>query len=117
MPEIRDSPSFHKEILECVDRGLNALGPGINRVFYWHLENNLKITREEIPKRPEEVSKYLSFMFGVGSRVVENRIIHEIKIKFELEGLSEFASLSQAVQAASKSFLSRDPGVNKGNDE
>lgn len=96
-----DEVYVQTKICECVDAGLKQLGPNINRVIYFHVENKFHIKKEEIPSQPEAFSKALHSIFGSGAIVLERLIVQKIQEKFKLR-LKPKTSLVEAIQTAKR---------------
>ena len=69
-------------ILECVDRGLSALGEGIKTATLWHIEHTHNIKLERIVEEPDRFVDALDRMFGGASWVIISLILNEIRKAF-----------------------------------
>ncbi len=69
-------------IIECVDRGLSALGEGVKTATLWHIEHTHKVRLERVVEEPDRFVDALDQMFGGASRVIISLILDEIKKTF-----------------------------------
>jgi hypothetical protein len=73
-----------ERILACLDKGLSCLGDRAKDIVYWHLATTKGIQPKDILRRPQDFVKSLEEMFGVGRRVLEERIKKEILGEFPI---------------------------------
>ncbi len=77
-------------VLECIDRGLLALGENTREAIYWHVRQDYGLSRDDFVARPAEFTKALVDWFGKGGeRVLERAIVNEMKREFEIGGKAE----------------------------
>jgi hypothetical protein len=86
-----------KRLLECIDRGLDNFGAGVQQVVYFRLKQSLNMEREDVVKNPEKFEAFLDAMFGVGAERVKRSIMKEIDATFELDSAN---SMSDAIHKA-----------------
>ena len=67
--------SFEELLLEATDEGLTLLGESAKQVVYYHLENDFRINRQDIPYKIEEFTDAIESIFGVGARILEIQIM------------------------------------------
>ncbi len=70
--------SFEELLLEAVDKGLSSLGETCKQSIYFHLEKNFKLNKQDIPFRIEDFTEAMENIFGVGSKVLEIRIMKNL---------------------------------------
>lgn len=73
---------FEESVLECVDRGLDAVGESTKKVLYWQMKQGNNLERSEIVQKHKEFLWALRSMFGNGSKYLESHILTEIKVAF-----------------------------------
>jgi len=75
-----------KEILECIDRGLDTFGVNMKQVVYYRIQTVNHLNREEIVQKPLEFVNSLADMFGsVAVKIIEKSIVREIAQQFKLD--------------------------------
>jgi len=93
------------KVLQCIDDGLQALGDSGKKAIYYYLKKDLRLKRNEIPKKPETFCRGLTSMFGEeGADIIEKWIIEKLKISFHLKQQSEitFAKAIDMIKARQK---------------
>lgn len=79
-------PETERKTLQCVDEVLETLGISQAQAFISHLERNLGLRKEEIPRKPELFSKGLSLVFGEqAGEVLETAIVQKLLASLELD--------------------------------
>jgi hypothetical protein len=100
--------AFDKLLLEAVDEALTSLGDSARQAIYFHLEDQFKITKKEIPYHLEDFTGGLEKIFGLGARFIEILIMKNLygKIGQPLKwDESKELSFVEYVTAAKQSFL------------
>jgi len=98
MSLIEKSALSDEQIMGCIDRGLDRVGPNVKHLVYWHLQKIGHIKRAEIPNNPEDFVTALRGLYRESAAGVERAIIQEINISF---GLSFSATeIVKAIDAA-----------------
>ena len=69
-------------ILDSIDRGLSVFGEDVKIAIYWILENEYKMRRRDSVIKPELFASSLRKVFGVGTKVVERKIVEQIRASF-----------------------------------
>ena len=69
-------------ILDSIDRGLSDFGEDVKIAIYWRLENDYEMSRRDAVIKPELFASGLSKIFGVGAKVVERKIVAQIRASF-----------------------------------
>ncbi len=69
-------------ILDGISKGLDAIGPNVEQVFYTEMMLSHNLTKNEILDRPEEFTEAMSKFFRVGTSLVERTIGQEIVKNF-----------------------------------
>ena len=67
--------SFEKILLESIDEALLILGDSGKQVVYSHLENTLKMKKNDIPHRIEEFTGAIEDIFKTGANLIEIQIM------------------------------------------
>ena len=85
--------------LNAIDRGLDVFGSNVHIVVYFELQKSRRISREEIPLKPQLLVETINEFFGVGAAVVSRSIRKELEIT---SGIKELTSkdLLTALQTA-----------------
>jgi len=85
MEQIRSMP-YHgdegfgrsSQLLQIIDRALDQYGTTTKQVVYWNFQSKFGLTKKDIERYPEKFVQSLRVMFGDGSRIVEQAILHEV---------------------------------------
>lgn len=72
---------FEKILLEAVDEGLSSLGESSKLAIYFHLEENFKVKKEEIPCKVDMFAEAIEKMFGQGANFLEIMIMQRLHEK------------------------------------
>jgi len=72
------------DLLQCVDRGLDAFGSNMKQAVYWTLMSKEAISSDKILSNPEAFVRALKEIFGNGFPLAERSIVKEMKKTFEL---------------------------------
>jgi hypothetical protein len=67
--------NFKELLMESIDDGLSVLGESGKQVVYYHLEENFKIKRQDIPYKIEEFTDAIERIFGDGAKILEIKIM------------------------------------------
>jgi hypothetical protein len=78
-------PESEEQILSCIDRGLDRVGPNVKYLVYWHLQKIGHIKRGELPANPENFVSALRGLYRESSIAVERAIVQEINAAFDLK--------------------------------
>ena len=84
MSVIEKSIPCDDQIMACIDRGLDRVGPNVKNLVYWHLQKIGHIKRADIPNDPENFVAALRGLYRESAAGVERAIVQEINISFEL---------------------------------
>ncbi len=89
------------KILECIATGLSrSFGESVKQVILYQFELATKSNSEELVSDPQAFAGFLERFFGRwGSRIVEEKIVEEIKREFGL-GTERQITFESAVKAA-----------------
>lgn len=69
-------------ILDGISKGLDAIGPNVEEVFYSEMRLSHGLSKNEILDRPEEFEAAMSSFFRVGTSLVDRAIGREIVKNF-----------------------------------
>ena len=72
------------EILPSIDKAFLKFGQSLPTVVYWKFHFDTKLERKGIQQCPDLFSKTLRDIFRDGSCIIEQAIIEELKIQFNL---------------------------------
>lgn len=72
---------FRELLIEAIDEALCSLGEPVKNTIYQHLNDDFKITKNNIPERMEEFSELLHKVFGLGASRLEVRFIKNLDAK------------------------------------
>ena len=70
--------NFKAAVTEAVEESLTSFRNLDKQALYFHLENAFKIKKEEIPNHIEDFADAIEYMFGVGAKLLEIRIIEAL---------------------------------------
>ncbi len=86
------------DIVDCVDRGFSKFGKSVGEVVFWKFQFTTKLSRNEVARRPDLLSKSIREIFKDGAPVIEKAIIKELRIKFQMTDRN-YVNLEDAVQS------------------
>ncbi|MDA4111013.1 MAG: hypothetical protein OK439_00630 [Thaumarchaeota archaeon] len=87
------STASDEQVMNCVDRGLDKIGPNVKHLVYWHLQKIGHIRRADIPNNPEKFVSGLNSLYRESAAGVERAILQEINSTFDLNyGQSQLAA-------------------------
>jgi hypothetical protein len=98
-------------LLQAVDEALSLLGESVKQSIYFHLENKFKITKNDIPNRPEDFADGLEKIFGLGAHFIEILIMKNLfeKVGQPLEwNENKELSFAEYVAVAKQSYLRKN---------
>ncbi len=99
--------AFEILLLEAVDDALSSLGDSAKQSIYFHIENNSKIAKRDIPYRIKDFADGLEKIFGLGAKFLEILIMKKLYEKvgqpLEWNESKEFGFV-EYVTAAKQSF-------------
>ena len=102
LPERRRSSVEMYDLLQCVDRGLDAFGTNMKQAVYWTLMSKEALSSDRILSNPEAFVRALKEIFGNGYPLAERSIVREIRKTFELCKPSSSYNIREAFEIASK---------------
>src|SRR5271169_405367 len=82
MSVLEKSAPYDDQILACIDRGLDRVGPNVKYLVYWHLQKIGHVKRTDIPNHPENFVAGLRGLYRESAAGVEGAIVQEINISF-----------------------------------
>jgi len=77
----KSEDKFDVVILEAIEESLGSFRAFDKQEVYFHLKNTYNISKREIPRKIEEFAFAMEKIFGIGSRLIEIRIIEAIHKK------------------------------------
>ncbi|MCW4017348.1 MAG: hypothetical protein NWF00_01480 [Candidatus Bathyarchaeota archaeon] len=102
------SKGFNKILLDSIDKALFSLGGSARQSIYFHIENNFKMSKNDIPKNLTHFQSALEAIFGVGSRYLEilimKNLYSEIGQPLQLEDNCQLEFIKY-VDAARQTFV------------
>ncbi len=90
------------ELLQCVERGLDAFGINMKQATYSALGRDTEAFNSKIIQDPDALEDALKIVFGSGYVFAERSIIREVKKKFDLEFPASSYTVSEAIKIASE---------------
>ena len=89
---------IQKRILACIDEALKDLGASVAEALYYYLENNFRLGRNKIPRKPKTFTKALNSICGEeGAKFIEKICIKKLEQEFNLR-IDEGIGLINAIQ-------------------
>ena len=73
-----------QEILNCIDRGMDAYGESFKQVIYFKMRQISDTEREGMLRKPQGLAMALDDIFGAGGKSVERAIVREIRSTFAI---------------------------------
>jgi hypothetical protein len=100
---------FDKLLVSAIDEALNSLGESVKQSIYFHIKNNFKLKRDEIPENLVEFQGGLEKIFGAGAQYVEILIMKNLhtKIGRPLKIENKQLEFIEYVDAAKEGFLKK----------
>ena|ERR1700730_3020562 len=95
-----------KEIFSCIDRGFSSFGTSVGTVIYWKFEFTTKLSRTDVARRPDLLSKTIREIFKDGSSIIENAIILQLRKRFHLVE-RKYVNLEDAINSVNNPARSR----------
>jgi hypothetical protein len=85
--EISTQKKFDEYVIQAVDEALTSLGEPVKNTIYFQLENNFKISKNQIPDQIEEFTNIIHKIFGLGASRLEIKFMKNLysKIKTSVE--------------------------------
>jgi hypothetical protein len=79
----QDEPTneFDRMVVETVDEVFTSFGDKCKKAVYFHLENDYKISRSQIPERIPDFASAIEQLFGVGASIIEIEIMRRLHNK------------------------------------
>ncbi len=100
------------DLLQCVDRGLDAFGTNMKQAVYWTLMSKEAISSDRILANPEAFVSALKEIFGNGYHLAERSIVREMKKTFELNKPASAYTILGAFEIVSKDITNvADPVI------
>jgi len=101
--------AFANLLVDAIDETLNSLGESVNQSIYFHIENEFKVARKDIPENLEEFQEGLEKIFGAGARFIEILIMRNLHMKIGLPLKMEGEQLEfvEYVGVAKREFLEK----------
>jgi hypothetical protein len=75
---------FDDILLETIDETLSSLGEPAKNAIYFHLENNFRVSKNEIPKKIYEFSDFIQKIFGSGAGRLEIKFMSTLHSKINV---------------------------------
>ena len=91
-----------RELVQCVERGLDAFGVNMKQATYSALGSDADTFSKKIVQDPDSLEDALKIVFGSGYVFAERSIIREMKKKFDLEFPASSYTMTQALKIASE---------------
>jgi hypothetical protein len=75
---------FDDILLETIEETLSSLGEPAKKAIYFHLQNNFRISKNEIPKKINEFSDFIQKIFGSGAGRLEIKFMSTLHSKINV---------------------------------
>jgi hypothetical protein len=100
---------FDRLLVSAIDEALASLGESVKQSIYFHIMNQFKVARKEIPESLEEFQGGLEKIFGAGALFIEIQIMKNLhmKIGLPIKMESEKFEFVEYVGVAKKGFLGK----------
>jgi hypothetical protein len=100
---------FDKLLASAIDETLNSLGESVKQFIYFYIENNFKLSRDEIPENLLEFQGGLERIFGAGAQYIEILIMKNLHAKIGRNLTIENKQLEfvDYVDAAKEGFMKK----------
>ena len=72
---------FNELLIEAIDEALTSLGEPVKNTFYYRLENDLNIPKNEIPQKLGEFAHIIHKIFGIGASRLEIMFMKNLNSK------------------------------------
>jgi hypothetical protein len=82
--EKKQHSSFEQNLLQAIDEALASLGENVKNSIYFHLEEEFKVKRKDIPRKLAAFSDALERIFGPGARHLEILFIKKLHAKIRV---------------------------------
>ena len=101
--------AFANLLVDAIDETLNSLGESVKQSIYFHIENEFKVARKDIPENLEEFQEGLEKIFGEGARFIEILIMRNLHMKIGLPLKMEGEQLEfvEYIGVAKRRFLEK----------
>jgi hypothetical protein len=106
---VAETREFDKLLVSAIDEALDSLGESVKQSTYFHIENNFKLARAEIPENLFEFQGGLEGIFGSGAQYIEILIMKNLhtKIGRNLKIKNKQLKFIEYVDAARDGFLKK----------
>jgi hypothetical protein len=101
--------AFANLLVDAIDETLNSLGESVKQSIYFHVENEFKVARKDMPENLEEFQEGLEKIFGAGARFIEILIVRNLHMKIGLPLKMEGEQLEfvEYIGVAKRRFLEK----------
>lgn len=79
-----DEEEFDNILLQTIDETLSSLGELVKNAVYFHLQNNFKMNKNEIPQKINEFSDIIQKIFGYGAGMLEIKFMKTLHSKINV---------------------------------
>jgi poly(A) polymerase Pap1 len=106
---VAETREFDKLLVSAIDEALNSLGESVKKSTYFHIENNFKLARDEIPENLFEFQGGLESIFGAGAQYIEILIMKSLhkKIGRNLKIKNKQLEFIEYVDSAKDGFMKK----------
>ena len=95
-------PDTQRKISQCIDDVLETLGKSGKQALTHHLEKNIGLKTEDIPRKPDLFCKGLNLIFGEqGADLLETAIVQKLLTSLGLDPKSKL-TLEEAISTIKK---------------
>ena len=76
--------TFNEILMECIEEILTAIGGSAKHMIYFFLNQDLGITKDQIPNRIDDFAETIESIFGAGAKPIERHLIKQIEAKTKI---------------------------------
>ncbi|RLF13864.1 MAG: hypothetical protein DRJ97_07285, partial [Thermoprotei archaeon] len=95
---------FNSLILEAIEEGLQKLTSSVKHVTLYYAKTKFNLSKEEIPKRPDDFEKVLREIYGEAANYIVAVINESIFLKLGLTPKKKCTSLKEAIAKARRQW-------------
>lgn len=91
--------------MDCIDGGLDQFGLTVKMVIYHRLQTTHDLQKKDVPRKPEIFSNAVREIFGIGSAVIEEKIVSSIVDGLHPKNVKKTDSLIHAITEARRELM------------
>lgn len=98
----------NRDLLQCVENGLDTLGSSVKSAIFWRMYARHNAEKSEVVSNPTVLTQVIQEIFHSSTPIVEKSVIREINKVFHLS-LQESDGLAETIAAARKLVIQAPP--------